>query len=1093
MTPSDSLHLDEHLARFLAAYDQGIGTGDGHAPTLDVSAIAPNLGIDERLVEPLSGAALNQGSLDDLLPDSRGIDPYLALSPSSALPETHRIGRFELRKQLGKGGCGIVFLAYDPKLKREVALKIPRPELLMSTDARRRLLREATAAAAFDHPNLVPVYETGEIGPVCFIATVFCPGQTLADWLDRQAFPVPIRQAARLVAQLAEAVQHAHDRSVLHRDLKPNNVILQEVKSDPNAQDAPPGSCPLRGDYFIPRVVDFGLAKLTDQGPSETVTRQILGTPKYMAPEQAQARHDDVGPEADVYALGVILYEMLVGRTPYEGASDVEVLRLSIEGNLTLPRSLRKEISRDLEAICLKAMARTPVRRYRTAIDLADDLRRFLEGLPTLARPLNGVGRAARWLRRNDQAFALAVLTTICCALLALGILNAYQARRFRVDKSESQVRDAQRVRLDAHREYSRHVRDGFLAWQAGDTRQMAESLREARLSAGVTGDRPEFAGAYLAQLGKSERASVACPAGPALALAIAPDRPWIATGHADGTIAIWNRDTGEVVGSVKAHQKGVAHVAFLAGGSKIVTTGEEPLPRVWSIDAKGTLKPEASLPPLDSPISVLAVSSNGKVLVLGGRKGECVAWDVVGNTILRKWMATGGEPLMALAIAPDGKTMASAGNTEPVRIWELGRDAAVGDLLGASGTTVLAFAPNEAAGWWLAAASVDGTVRLFDRQRREVRALAGHAGPIHGLSASPDGSLLASAGEDDGVCVWNAATGVKRMLLRGHERPVRGVGFAPDGRTLHSTGDDGQLKTWDLTAEPEGTTFRGLPAAITSLATRPDTPDYGAAYADGSVELFAKRGSPPRRFPAQGRTPLTLLRFPETGPPLGVELAGRSVAVWEFGDAPRAAFRTEIAGTAADLNAYSNTLAIGDDRGHITVYSLADRTVQSSFHTGLAAPMRHLAFSDNGRWLAAQTADHAIGIWFVGDPTLRYKLPGHGDGTWLVRFIGNERLATAGRGSSIKVWNISSGKEELTLLGHVGRISGMAIAPDLRTLVSGSATGDVKLWDLRTGQELIGLRRHSGPVFAAEFSSDGRTLLTGGRGELSFWDSAQE
>src|SRR5206468_12277396 len=135
---------------------------------------------------------------------------------------------------------------------------------------------------------------------VCFIATVFCPGQTLADWLDRQSFPVPVRQAARLVALLAEAVQHAHERGILHRDLKPNNVILQEVKADSNAKDPPLGACPLRGDHFIPRIVDFGLAKIAEQGPGETVSRQILGTPKYMSPEQAMGRHEDIGPEADV-------------------------------------------------------------------------------------------------------------------------------------------------------------------------------------------------------------------------------------------------------------------------------------------------------------------------------------------------------------------------------------------------------------------------------------------------------------------------------------------------------------------------------------------------------------------------------------------------------------------------------------------------------------------------------------------------------------------------------------------------------------------------------------------------------------------------
>src|SRR5688500_13300144 len=200
MDSSDSLKIDENLARFLAAYDQEIDGGDPQAATVNVpmpprSSQPPP---DERVVTPFQVTAPNEGSNGEVLPDSHGsgrMSPAsLFTTPAPGGP--HRIGRFELRRQLGKGGCGIVFLAYDPKLQREVALKLPRPEMLLNQDAKRRLIREALAAAEFDHPNLVPVYETGEIGPVCFIATAFCPGQTLAEWLDRQAFPVPVRQAA---------------------------------------------------------------------------------------------------------------------------------------------------------------------------------------------------------------------------------------------------------------------------------------------------------------------------------------------------------------------------------------------------------------------------------------------------------------------------------------------------------------------------------------------------------------------------------------------------------------------------------------------------------------------------------------------------------------------------------------------------------------------------------------------------------------------------------------------------------------------------------------------------------------------------------
>ena len=1087
MTPSDSLHLDEHLARLLAAYDQGIGDGEVvvRGPTLHLKDLPPGLTGDERLVEPLSGSQLNQGSFGDLLPDPPAVDPFTA---AKVFPETHRIGRFELRRQLGKGGCGIVFLAFDPKLRREVALKIPRPELLMSPDARRRLHREATAAAGFDHPNLVPVYETGEIGPVCFIATVFCPGQTLSEWLDRQSYPVPIRQAARLVAQLAEAVQHAHDRSVLHRDLKPNNVILQEVRSDPNALEPPLGSCPLRGEYFTPRVVDFGLAKFTDQGPSETVTRQILGTPKYMAPEQAQARHEDVGPEADVYALGVILYEMLVGRTPYEGASDVEVLRLSIEGNLTLPRNLRREIPRDLEAICLKAMARSPSRRYRMAIDFADDLRRFLEGLPTLARPLNAVGRAGRWLRRNDQAFALVTVSTISCILLAIGMWNAYQTQKYQVVRNESQVRDAERTKSDAHRSYSYHVRNAFLAWRSGDKPQQIASLHEARLAAGTVGEVPEFAWGYLSQVGHAERSSSGGPAGKPLALAVSTSGAWLATGYENGTLAIWNREATTVAATAKADERAISHIAFLSDSRIATASGAEV--RVWTVGAKGEVQPGPILPRSSTPLAALVSSSDGKFVYCGTATGECECWNFEERRLLRSLKATNG-PLSAIAVSGDGKRLATGGGSEPVRVWEPGRDDALGELAGTAGATHLAYLPDG----MLAVARPDGSVRFYDGDRREVRTPIGSPTPIIAWSASPNGSLLAVSSADE-IVVHNALAGTVQTVLRGRERVVRGLGFSPDSRVLFSVAEDGAVNSWNV-AGPEGPSIRTLPRAVRNLALRPESQEYAVSFADGSVEISTARGAAPRRFEPQGRGPLVLLRYPEVGPPLGVELRGNTATVWEFGEKPRVAFQTEIRGTMADYSPISGWLAVGDERGQIKVWSVADRELKGSFASGLGTPVRQLAFSDSGRWLVAPTADRMLGVWYVSDPVIRHKLPG-GDGLWLVRFLGDDRVITTGRGSAIRIWHLATIREEASLLGHVGRITALAVSPDFRTLVSGGANGETKLWDLRTGQEVLTLERHAGAVLAAEFSSDGRVLITGGagsagRGELAFWDSPKE
>lgn len=1102
MNSSSSLKLDEHLARLLAAYDQEIGSADGKAPTIDVPQPGPELALTlpgEVPIGPMPGGPIHQGSFGELLPDSLPTDILPTPDPRPTTG-SHRIGRFELRRQLGRGGCGIVFLAYDPKLQREVALKIPRTEMLLSADARRRLVREAQAAAEFDHPNLVPVYETGEIGPVCYVATAFCPGQTLAEWLDHQAYPVPVRQAARLLAQVADAVQHAHDRGVLHRDLKPNNVILQGVKSDPADQEPPPGSCQLRGEHFVPRLVDFGLAKLSERGPSDTASRQILGTPKYMAPEQAQGRHDELDARADVYALGVILYELLTGRAPYDGPTDVEVLRQAIEGDLVLPHDLRKDLPRDLEAICLKAMARSPAERYRTAIDLADDLRRFLDGLPTLARPLSRLARAARWFRRNDQLVALAMVSLTAIFFAAVGAWTAYVNGPLRTNLDALRKQHDARTRADQQWEYARHIHDAFLSWRAGDAPQMADSLFAARSTAERMEERPDFAWGYLSQLGRGELASVGCPAGAAVALAVSPDGSRAATGHLDGTVAVWDRATGRQLATTRTPPGEAAHVAFLNGGTGLFTAGGESTPRLWTLSAAGELKPDRSLPASVAAVTALAVSPDGQTLYVGLKGGGCLAWSVARNIAAKRWSATDGAPLVALAISPDGKTVATAGRNEPLKVWELADTTEpTGLIVGAAGMSNVVFARDELNGWVLVAGRDDGTIRTFDRQGREIRSLPAHAGALLTLAVSPDGLAVASGGQDDCVCVWDVGTGSMRALFRGHEQPVRGVQFGPDGRTLFTASEDGQLKVWDLTADPEGHAIRTLAAPVSALALHPDGPEFAVAYADGAVAVYPQRGGSPRSFLLAGRRPLGVLRWGTSGPPVGAELVGRQVICWEFGDQPRRVSVAEAANgtaTAVDLSIQTGRLAIGDDRGWVTVWSLAEGRAITSFNTFLGAPVRQLCLSDDGKWLATPTDGFLLGVWEVGNPKARYRVAGHGDDLRLVRFVpGGDRLLTAGRGSSIKVWNIALGREDLAMLGHVGRVTGLAASPDGRTLVSTSFTGEVKLWDLRTGQELLGLQRHTGPVTCAEFAPSGNLLITGGktaggRGELVFWDA---
>ncbi|MBA4063209.1 MAG: hypothetical protein C0501_05750 [Isosphaera sp.] len=925
-SPSDSFQLDEHLARLLAAFDPRIdGGADGHAPTIGVAQAGPLPG--ERPLTPLPPAA-NEGSLGELLPDPAGppSDPALPPPPVQGPPSSagpHRVGRFELRRQLGKGGCGIVFLAYDPKLEREVALKIPRPEMLLSPDARRRLVREALAAAGFDHPNLVPVYESSEVGPVCFIATAYCPGLTLGEWLDRQTFPVPVRQAARLLATLAEAVQHAHDRGVLHRDLKPNNVILQGTRDDPEDQEPPPGAVPLRGEHFVPRIVDFGLAKLLERGgPAETGTRQILGTPKYMAPEQAQARHDDVGPAADVYALGVILYELLTGRAPYEGNTDVEVLRQAIEGDPTRPRHLRPDLPRDLEAICLKAMDRSPGRRYRTAIDYADDLRRFLDGKPTLARPLRWAGRAAKWLRRNDQAVAIGVVTTIAGVLLALGWWYVGENRKLnaRLNARAPTPTATGPTRADLHREYGQAVRAAFLAWRAGDRQAAADAADRARDLTLTAGDKADdFPLRHLRRLLAAQKLAIACPAGAVTALAASGDGRLLASGHADGTLAVWDRATGDPVGSARAHDGPVLAVGFDPTGAVVTAAGPGDRKR-WAV-AAGGLGPGVAAPGGPAPAyTPVPVARHESAVYTGGEDGVIRGWDGADGGLA---VAAGGPPaVVAVGVRPDGSGFvlaAADGSVAEVRNGS-GREARAGAgpavlavrcpdgstavVVEVAGSTAVVrevggrerarlqlpdgaavvSADLAAEGGWLAVGDDRG--RVFVRDPAGGPAVPIDTGlrrPVGRVSVSSGGRVAAAC--PDGVGVWRAGRPQPELTVSADDGTV--FRLCPGGDRLLTAGR-GVVRVWAVTAggRPEEQaarkewTLHGHVGRVTALGVSPDGRTVVSGGADGSVRCWDARTGLELLAVRRHAGPVAAVEFSADGRALVT--AGDQVAVWD-------------------------------------------------------------------------------------------------------------------------------------------------------------------------------------------------------------------
>jgi tetratricopeptide (TPR) repeat protein/tRNA A-37 threonylcarbamoyl transferase component Bud32 len=317
---------------------------------------------------------------------------------------------------LGRGAHGNVYQANDTMLGREVAIKVPRAESLASPELQHRFLREAQAVAALSHPNLVTVYEAGAWGPIHYITSCLCTGPNLSQWIAQQAEPIAVHVAVRLTKTLADAVAYVHSQGILHRDLKPSNVLLEPIAGTTSQPQSPDSL------GFTPKLTDFGLAKYLSSDSDTTATGDIVGTPAYMAPEQASGRVHEIGPAADIYALGAILYHLLTGHAPFQGATKLDTLRQVNEGAIVPPRRLRLDLPRDLEAICLKCVEHEPNRRYASSDELAADLQRFVDHVPVLARRAGPISRLVKWSRRRPLVacltYSLSLVVVVALAAL---------------------------------------------------------------------------------------------------------------------------------------------------------------------------------------------------------------------------------------------------------------------------------------------------------------------------------------------------------------------------------------------------------------------------------------------------------------------------------------------------------------------------------------------------------------------------------------------------------------------------------------------------------------------------------------------------